>query len=496
MYNEVFISHAREDSDSAKWISKFLKSNNFVPWLDKEKILPGQNWEIEIMSALRKVDYIILLFSKASVEKRGFVQKEWNLALKYCEEKLDSDIFIIPCRIDDCEIPEKFCKYQWVDLRDPDAFKKISDALNLQRKKYKDNATKVKNEKEQKLIQEEIQKRIEQEEEQKRMQKEKQKRLQEEVKRIEEEKQNYLKKKEKLSPVQGNPIPKDVKPQFSRAIVFLGATGMITVLAVIFYLAMIFYLLFGNGNKLVIGTSKQIQTFSNFTETSANLNLKMIAVKGGTFTMGCTEEQGNDCYDDEKPNHTVTVSDFYIGKYEVTQAQWETIMKINPSYFMGDKNLPVERVTLDTIQIFISKLNALTGKQYRLPTEAEWEYAARGGVKSKGYKYSGSDTLKNVAWYSENSERITHPVCSKQANELGIHDMSGNVWEYCNDWYSDTYYSVSTKNNPTGPESDSSRVVRGGSWNYDAEYCRVSVRNYYHTDSRNVSIGFRLACSL
>ena len=218
----------------------------------------------------------------------------------------------------------------------------------------------------------------------------------------------------------------------------------------------------------------------------------MVFVEGGTFTMGATSEQGTDALYGEKPAHYVTVSDFYIGKYEVTQAQWRAVMGSNPSKFKGD-NLPVEQVSWNDIQKFITKLNTMTGKTFRLPTEAEWEYAARGGNKSKGYKYSGSNTLDNVAWYTNNSSSKTHPVGQKQPNELGLYDMSGNVWEWCQDWYGS--YSSSSQTNPTGPSSGSYRVLRGGSWDSIAWCCRVSYRYGFNPDYRDDDGGFRLACS-
>ena len=227
--------------------------------------------------------------------------------------------------------------------------------------------------------------------------------------------------------------------------------------------------------------------------SSTIAGFEMVYVKGGTFTMGATAEQGSDAYDDEKPTHSVTLSDFYIGKYEVTQAQWKAIMGSNPSRWKGD-NLPVENVSWNDIQEFITKLNAQTGKKFRLPTEAEWEYAARGGNKSKGYKYSGSNSISDVAWYGDNSSSKIHPVGQKSPNELGIYDMSGNVWEWCQDWYSSSAYSSSSQTNPTGPSSGSSRVLRGGSWNYSAGSCRVSLRYYNTPDYRDFNRGFRLAC--
>lgn len=220
-------------------------------------------------------------------------------------------------------------------------------------------------------------------------------------------------------------------------------------------------------------------------------DIEMVFVKGGTFTMGATSEQGSDADSDETPTHSVTLSDFYIGKYEVTQAQWRAVMGNNPSYFKGD-NLPVECVSWNDIQKFIKKLNAQTGKNFRLPTEAEWEYAARGGNQSRGYKYSGSND-RNNAWYKDNSSSKTHPVGQKQPNELGIYDMCGNVWEWCQDWYGS--YSSSSQTNPTGPSSGSYRVLRGGSWSYGARNCRVSNRGSSSPDYSFDRYGFRLVCS-
>ena len=221
----------------------------------------------------------------------------------------------------------------------------------------------------------------------------------------------------------------------------------------------------------------------------------MVKVEGGTFTMGATSEQGNEVYSDEKPAHKVTLSDYHIGKYEVTQEEWKAVMGTNPSRFTGN-NKPVERVPWNDCQEFIKKLNLLTGLQFRLPTEAEWEYAARGGRKSQGYKYSGSNNVDDVAWYDYNFSETTHQVGTKRPNELGLYDMSGNVYEWCSDWYSSSYYSSSPTTNPTGPTTGSFRVRRGGSWLNDAQYCRVSRRDDYDPDYRYHFIGFRLAYSL
>ena len=247
---------------------------------------------------------------------------------------------------------------------------------------------------------------------------------------------------------------------------------------------------------IAVTQSKENKTTTkDFTETINGLNLQMVYVEGGTFTMGATPEQGSDAYNNEKPSHKVTLSSYYIGKYEVTQAQWRAIMGENPSYFTGDNN-PVEKVSWYEAQEFCKKLSQLTGKKYRLPTEAEWEYAARGGKKSKGYKYSGSNTIGDVAWYDLNSGRKTHPIGQKQPNELGIYDMSGNVHEWCYDWYSSSYYSSSPQTNPKGAASGSDRVNRGGSWYSNAGGCRLTIRFNYYPGSSGSNLGLRVVCEV
>ena len=219
--------------------------------------------------------------------------------------------------------------------------------------------------------------------------------------------------------------------------------------------------------------------------------IEMVKVEAGSFNMGATPEMENPD-EFEKPVHRVTLTNnYYIGKYEVTQALWKIVMGSNPSNSKGD-NLPVEKVSWNDCQKFISKLNKLTGKSFRLPTEAEWEYAARGGNKSRGYQYSGSNTIGDVAWYDGNSGSKTHAVGTKQPNELGAFDMNGNVWEWCQDWFN--RYSSSPQTNPIGAVSGSCRVYRGGSWCYSG-YCRCSCRFDGTPDFRNGDLGLRLVLS-
>ena len=222
-----------------------------------------------------------------------------------------------------------------------------------------------------------------------------------------------------------------------------------------------------------------------------DISFKMIPVEGGTFTMGATSEM-TEPFDDEKPTHQVTLSSYYIGETEVTQALWKAVMGSNPSNFKGD-DLPVEQVSWDDCQTFISKLNALTGKRFRLPTEAEWEFAARGGNKSCGYQYSGGDELSEVAWFVGNSGDRTHAVGTKIANELSIYDMSGNVCEWCSDNY--VAYSSDSQVNPSSSGSGANRSFRGGSWINRNRKCRVSNRFSVDFNNRYDGLGLRLALS-
>ena len=222
------------------------------------------------------------------------------------------------------------------------------------------------------------------------------------------------------------------------------------------------------------------------------ISIEMVKVEAGTFMMGATSEMENPT-DNEKPVHQVTLTnDYYMGKYEVTQALWQTVMGSNPSEFKGG-TLPVETVNWNDCQEFISKLNSMTGRKFRLPTEAEWEYAARGGKESRGYQYSGSSNISDVAWYDGNSGSKTHAVGTKQPNEIGIYDMAGNVSEWCQDWKGS--YNSASQTNPIENHNGLYRVHRGGGWGYLVRYCRSSYRNNSSPDERYDHVGLRLALS-
>ena len=241
--------------------------------------------------------------------------------------------------------------------------------------------------------------------------------------------------------------------------------------------------------NIMLGKNNQDESITTFTVNG--VSFKMVAVEGGTFTMGATAEQGSVAYDREKPAHQVMLSSYIIGQTEVTQELWLAVMGSNPSSFTGDLQRPVESVSWNDCQTFITKLNQMTGKNFRLPTEAEWEYAARGGNRSQNYIYAGSNNFGDVAWYSGNSSSTTHPVATKAPNELGLYDMSGNVDEWCQDWNGS--YSSDAQANPTGPLTGSNRVIRGGCWYFIAGNCRVSNRANSVPSNTLSIVGLRLA---
>ena len=267
----------------------------------------------------------------------------------------------------------------------------------------------------------------------------------------------------------------------------------LTVIAIIGAIVSMFYYNLQGGSPDISAETSVNEAWTNETKTfEANgVSFTMIPVEGGTFTMGATSEM-TEPFSDEEPTHQVTLSSYYIGETEVTQALWKAVMGSNPSGFKGD-NLPVEKVSWDDCQTFISRLNSLTGKRFRLPTEAEWEFAARSGNQSRHTQYSGSSRIDNVAWYKGNSGKKTHLVKTKQPNELGIYDMTGNVWEWCQDWYDS--YSSYAQTDPTSASSGSDRVSRGGSWGDSPRFCRSSYRNCWSPWKLGTNLGLRLVLS-
>ncbi|MBU0479598.1 MAG: formylglycine-generating enzyme family protein [Proteobacteria bacterium] len=212
----------------------------------------------------------------------------------------------------------------------------------------------------------------------------------------------------------------------------------------------------------------------------------LVAVKGGCYLMGSDSGAA-----DEQPVHEVCVDDFFLGRYEVTQEQWRQVMGENPSYFGRGGNYPVEQVSWNDVQAYLDRLNRRSGRNFRLPTEAEWEYACRSGGKDE--KYCGGDAVDSLAWHDANSNGATHPVGTRQPNTLGLYDMSGNVWEWTGDRFDPAYYAASPRTNPLGSGSGSDRVFRGGAWNFKTKYLRATSRFWLTPDDRHFFLGFRLA---
>lgn len=307
-----------------------------------------------------------------------------------------------------------------------------------------------------------------------RRQAEEKKRKEEEAHRAAEEETRRKAEEERKRKEEEENARKAAQKSGSKNVWLWGVIGVIAVVGVI----------------IGVNTKGNNASYSNGVLNVDGVTYDMIKVQAGTFTMGATSEM-KDPWDEEKPTHQVTLTnDYYIGKTEVTQALWEAVMGNNPSFSSKGDNLPVENVSWNDCQKFISKLNSMTGQNFRLPTEAEWEFAARGGNNSKHFQYSGSNKLGDVAWYYGNSGSKTHAVATKQPNELGLYDMSGNVWEWCSDWYGN--YSSSSQTNPTGPSSGSGRVNRGGSWCLSAGFCRSSIRVSDAPGSSDDDLGLRL----
>ena len=239
----------------------------------------------------------------------------------------------------------------------------------------------------------------------------------------------------------------------------------------------------------LLGSSAPNQN-EEITITANGISFTMVLVEGGQFMMGATDEQAEVAKRNEFPAHEVTLSTYYISQTEVTQELWEAIMGDNPSVFQGDPMRPVENIDKFDCAKFVDKLTELTGRVFRMPTEAEWEFAARGGNLSSLYRFSGSDDVNAVAWYDFNAGGTTHAVALMAPNELGLYDMSGNVCEWCQDWY--YMYDFSPQVNPVGPESGTNNVYRGGSWFVPEVDCRVSSRFDRDPHEKSGDLGLRI----
>ena len=379
---QIFLSYAREDETQVRGVYRRLIDAGFEVWMDKIDLLPGQRWQQEIPRAIRRADFILIFFSRNSVAKRGYVQREFRLALDTLEEMPPDAIHTIPIRLDDCEIPEQFHHLQWSDMSEEGEFDRIVRALRFGL----------------------------------------------------EQRQHFT------------PEPALEPPPDPRA-----------------------------------------KTWTN------SIGMEFVLIPAGTFMMGLPDSDP-DSARDEKPAHQVTLSQaFYLGKYPVTQAQWEAVMGTNPSRFKG-AGRPVERVSWNDVQAFMQKLNEREGvDHYRLPTEAQWEYACRAGSSTRYHFGDDAARLGDYAWYDENSDDQTHPVGQKQPNAWGLYDMHGNVWEWVQDWYAG--YTANPMTDPIGPTSGAVRVLRGGFWSDPARFMRAGGR--YADDAVDClgAMGFRCLSS-
>ena len=466
---QIFISYAREDQPQAREIYRRLHDAGYKPWLDEEDLMPGQNFRLVIERSLTGSDFVIICLSRTSVAKRSFFQREIKHALDKLEEMLPEDIFVIPARLDQCEMPEELKDRHWVDLFDERGWEKLFRALDYELHKRGKTPPKPAAPPTP---------------------------LEPEVRRIEpspppEEPVRYRppapKPPRERKPVERiEPKPEVTKlPPPARLVTRLSKKRIGVAASVLAVTAMIGYVSWSQLSSKSSNDSPVVGNASNlFTEDLANgVKIEMVKLPGGEFTMG-----SNDGNSDEKAPHQVRLSPFAIGKYEVTQRQWKALMGDNPSNFKGSDDLPVENVSWEMVQSFLQRLN----RKYRLPTEAEWEYAAHAGSRRRYSFGDDENELRNYAWYSSNSNSQTHPVGQLKPNGFGLFDMHGNVWEWCSDWYDASYYKQSAGTDPQGPSAGSYRVLRGGGWSRDAVGCRSADRGIDAPGYRHDYLGFRL----
>lgn len=379
---KVFLCHSSGDKPAVRDLYQRLLTDGFEPWLDEEDLLPGQHWELEIPKAVRAADAIVVCLSQSSITKEGYVQKEIGEALDVATEKPEGTIFLIPLKLEACEIPTRLKRWQAGMLYEARGYEKLRRSLTARAES-------------------------------------------------------------------------------------LGVTTA--------------------PNVIVPPPAPVLApTFRN------SLGMEFILIPAGEFQMG-----SEDGYDNEKPVHLVRIiKPFYLGKYQVTQGQWQAVMGNNPSYFKGDPNRPVEMVSWEDTQAFLQRLNEREkGKEHRLPTEAEWEYAARAG--STGAYCFGDDVkqLHEYAWYGANAQGTTHSVGQLKPNAWGLYDIHGNVWEWCHDGLR-TYTSASVSD-PFGPTTAGAHCVfRGGHWGDDARIVRAAYRFWLLPGLRVGLLGFRCASSV
>jgi formylglycine-generating enzyme required for sulfatase activity len=383
----IFLCHSSGDKPEVRKLYQRLSSDGFEPWLDEEDLLPGQKWKVEIPKAVKTSDVVIVCLSHKAINKSGYVQKEIKFALDKADEQPEGTISLIPLKLEECDVPERLQRWQWVNLFEEKGYERLMSSLRLRAETITSGS---------------------------------------------DPESNLTQRHEEVTHV------------------------------------------------------KEKETFIK------TIDMEFVLIQPGEFDMGSpANELGR--YDFEGPVHHVTISKaFYLSKYEVTQNQWFEVMEDNPSYFKGDK-LPVENVSWYDVQEFIKKLNKKENTyKYRLPSEAEWEYAARAGTTTQ-YSFGNDDSkLGNYAWYKENSDLKTHPVGKKGANPWGLYDMHGNVWEWVQDELHDTYDSAPVDGSAWEDGFSANRVNRGGSWFGYAGRCGSASRARSNPGDRHHNLSFRL----
>jgi formylglycine-generating enzyme required for sulfatase activity len=453
----IFLSYAREDESQVRGVYRRLLDAGFEVWMDKINLLPGQRWQQEIPHAIRHSDFILIFFSKHSVAKRGYVQREFRLALDTLEEMPPDAIHTIPIRLDDCQIPEQFRHLQWSDLSEAGEFDRIVQALRWGMEQRQTGAPEP---------------------------------------ALEPPPEPRPDSDRPFSGAAGRSVadasvhpPQEPEPtavsqpekprvptQKSRRVSVVTIVGL--VIAAVGALAAV----------IMVPDVREWLGFDEPREITTHIGMKLVRIPAGEFQMG-----SNEGFKDERPVHSVRISEpFYLGKYEVTQAQWEAVMGTNPSTFTGHPHRPVERVSWEDVQKFITRLNTQEGWEVcRLPTEAQWEYAARAGTTADRYE----NDVDAIAWYGENSSKETHDVGQKRPNAWGVYDMLGNVWEWCHDGTRE--YTAAAVIDPIGPiGAGVPRVFRGGSWSNPARNVRAVNRGGPPPPGdRSDGLGFRCASS-
>ncbi len=368
----IFLAHANEDKEAVLKLYNRLKKAGYKPWLDKKDLIAGQNWRSVIPEVIAKSQLFIACLSSRSISKQGYVQREFRMALTNAANKPPGSIYIIPIRLDECEIPNlrqeeyglNLRDIHWLDYWEVDGFEQLERAISHQ-----------------------------------------------------------------------------------------------------------------------FGIFERTEKAQAFTEDLGNgINLEMIAIPGGKFMMGSPEGEG---YDREKPQHEVTVKPFFIGKYPITQTQYQQVMSHNPSRFKGDER-PVERVSWEDAVEFCQRLSKQMGKEYRLPSEAEWEYACRAGTTT-AYHF-GESITEQLANYRTHE---TVPVGQFPPNAFSLYDMHGNVWEWCQDDWHNNYKGAPTDGRAWLSRNSSIKAIRGGSWNNYPRGCRSAIRYVKTRDYRSINLGFR-----